>query len=344
MLLDLQTLDAILARLPELSIAVVGDVFLDKYLDLDATLTEVSIETGLEAFQVTGVRCYPGAGGTVLNNLHALGVGDLHAVSVIGQDGEGFELLCELDRMQVHTEHLLQSPLRMTPTYTKPMLRAPDAEPRELNRLDIRNRSPQGPEIDRQVMAALDEVVPQVDAVVIADQVTERNHGVVTDVVREHLSELAREHAGKLFLADSRAHLALFRNCIIKPNRSELYHALGLPCSKEHFDPHATLAAVKRLALHTGQAVYATCGEEGIIYSDGAVLEEIPAIPVKGPIDIVGAGDSTAAGILCGLCAGVSPVQAAELGCLVASITIQQLGVTGTATPAQLRSHFANLV
>jgi apolipoprotein N-acyltransferase len=86
-MLDESTLTRILEALPRLSIAVVGDLFLDKYLDLDSGLTETSVETGLDAFQVVGVRCYPGAGGTVLNNLKALGVGHLHAVSVIGSDG-----------------------------------------------------------------------------------------------------------------------------------------------------------------------------------------------------------------------------------------------------------------
>jgi len=40
------------------------------------------------------------------------------------------------------------------------------------------------------------------------------------------------------------------------------------------------------------------------------------------------------------LCAGASPAAAARVGCLVASITIQQLGVTGTASPAQVLQRF----
>src|SRR5712671_7135955 len=103
-MLDEPALHRILDTLPKLSIAVVGDLFLDKYLDLDGALTETSVETGLDAYQIAGVRCYPGAGGTVLNNLKALGVGKLHAVSVIGPDGEGFELLRELRERNVDVE------------------------------------------------------------------------------------------------------------------------------------------------------------------------------------------------------------------------------------------------
>src|SRR5690349_9390534 len=62
-------LEHILRTLPRLSIGVLGDLFLDRYLDIDAELTEPSIETGLDAYQVMSVRAYPGAAGTVLNNL-----------------------------------------------------------------------------------------------------------------------------------------------------------------------------------------------------------------------------------------------------------------------------------
>src|SRR5262249_39345870 len=54
-------IEQILTRLPSLTIGVLGDLFLDRYLDIDAGLTEKSIETGLDAYQVTQVRSLPGA-------------------------------------------------------------------------------------------------------------------------------------------------------------------------------------------------------------------------------------------------------------------------------------------
>ena len=63
---------------------------------------------------------------------------------------------------------------------------------------------------------------------------------------------------------------------------------------------------------------------------------QVPAFPVTGPIDIVGAGDASTAGIVLGLTLGLTPEEAAALGCCVSSITIQQLGVTGTATVPQV--------
>src|SRR2546428_3634346 len=93
------TLEQILARIPGLCIGVLGDLFLDRYLDIDAALTERSVETGLDAYQVVRVRSYPGAAGTVINNLAALGVKQICAVSVLGDDGEGYELLQALAKL-----------------------------------------------------------------------------------------------------------------------------------------------------------------------------------------------------------------------------------------------------
>src|SRR5690348_12950994 len=90
--LSTAALDAILERIPRLRIGVIGDLFLDRYLDLDAALTEPSLETGLDAYQVVNVRSSPGAAGTVINNLVSLGVGRVYPIAVLGDDGEGHEL------------------------------------------------------------------------------------------------------------------------------------------------------------------------------------------------------------------------------------------------------------
>src|SRR5947209_11362528 len=96
-----ERIETILTRLPHLTIGVLGDLFLDRYLDIDGSLTEKSIETGLDAYQVVRVRSSPGALGTIINNLVALGVGRVFPVSVIGDDGEGNELRQALERLKV---------------------------------------------------------------------------------------------------------------------------------------------------------------------------------------------------------------------------------------------------
>src|SRR5260221_12786795 len=122
-MLSAQLVESILNRLPHLRVGVLGDLFLDRYLDLDAALTEPSLETGLPAYQVVRVRPSPGAAGTVINNLVALGVQHVYAIAVIGDDGEGYELRQALARLGVEDlRGLFSDPGRRTPAYSKPLL------------------------------------------------------------------------------------------------------------------------------------------------------------------------------------------------------------------------------
>ena len=70
--------ETLLQEFPRKKILVLGDFFLDRYLEIDAALDEPSLETGLTAYQVVGTRLSPGAAGTVANNLVALGVGHIN--------------------------------------------------------------------------------------------------------------------------------------------------------------------------------------------------------------------------------------------------------------------------
>src|SRR5262245_45296868 len=129
-----QFIDTLLTRLSGLTISVVGDLFLDRYFDLDDRLTEPSFETGLPAYQVTAIRNRPGAACTIINNLVSLGVGRVRLLSCIGEDGHGSDLIRELTKAKVDIGGLFTSAERLTPTYLKPMLAREKLLPQELNR------------------------------------------------------------------------------------------------------------------------------------------------------------------------------------------------------------------
>ncbi len=70
-------------------------------------------------------------------------------------------------------------------------------------------------------------------------------------------------------------------------------------------------------------------------------LTIVPGVRLEGPTDPTGAGDSAAAGAVLALAAGANLPEAALVGNLVASITVQQLATTGTARPEQLPPRLA---
>jgi len=336
--MDEERLNQLLSHFPHLRVLVVGDFFLDKYLVIDRRLSEVSLETGLEAYQVVEVRCSPGAAGTVASNLRALDV-NVVALGVIGDDGHGYELRRGLVERGVDVGPMLQLPDRFTPTYTKPMLREADGQEHEIQRLDIKNRVPLPGEVEQAIVTRLRALVPQVHAVVVADQVQERNCGVITDHAREEIAALAQTYPDKVFIADSRERIGLFRQVMIKPNRREAVRAVCPEAEGEAALPLIEHCGVE-LYRRNRRPVFITLGAEGILLCDERGPQRIPAPRVEGPLDTVGAGDSVMAGIVASLCAGAGAEEAALVGNLVASITIQQIGTTGTASRQEVLERF----
>jgi rfaE bifunctional protein kinase chain/domain len=317
------------ARYPLLRLAVIGDFCLDRYLEIDPARAEVSIETGLPVHNITRIRSQPGAAGTILANLVALGIGTVHAIGFCGDDGEGYELHRALNSLPgVDASQFITSTERRTFTYTKPLICAPDAAPVELSRLDVKNWTHTPARLSRSLAEAVRFVAPEVDAIIVMDQVSEADTGAITPAVRRALAELGDENPARPIVADSRRSLRDFTNVIWKMNAAEL-SALGG-------------GDVSALAQSNGRPVFVTQAEHGMICAtpDGATFQ-VPSLPVRGPIDIVGAGDSVTANLTAALAAGAAPREAMELAMAAASVVIHQLGTTGTAHVADLQAFAA---
>ena len=330
-------LDDLLRRLRRLRIAVVGDFFLDAYYDCDRDLDEASLETGATCFQVVRTRRLPGAAGAVAANLAALGAGSVHAIGFCGEDGEGWELRRAMEGLGLDMTGFLTVAQRRTPTYGKLCSLRRDGgrlrPHRELHRHDIRNRRRTPAGVQEQLIGYLR--AGGWDAVVAVDQVPEAGCGVVTPRVRSCLEELARGSSRRVVLADSRRRIHRFRGLAIKPNHREAADALGVRPARSIRE-----AAAQSERLAAGERpVFLTLGERGLVVaSPGSPVHHVTGFPVPGvPVDPVGAGDSSTAALASCRAAGATLVEAAVVASLAASITVQQIGTTGTASPSQIR-------
>ena len=315
----------ILAGFAKLSALVVGDICLDRWCTYDPAVADPSRETGIPRVGVVRTEVTPGAGGTVANNLIALGAGRVSVLGVIGNDGFGHELIQALELRGIDANALIQAPEMQTFTYTKLINSKTGVE--DLPRVDFINTTPLDPKVERQVLDRLPAAVHAFDIILISDQAETSAGGVVTAAVRNLLAGLAGSHPGKVFLADSRARIGLFRNMIIKPNREE-----------------AESVCVQQFGRVDYQALREFCQARFMIVTDGAngalVVEPhqetfCKTKPISKPVDICGAGDSFSAGAALALAVTGSPVEAAHFGNLVASVTIMKKG-TGTASPAEV--------
>jgi bifunctional ADP-heptose synthase (sugar kinase/adenylyltransferase) len=360
---DETRLTALTARFHRVRVAVLGDFFLDKYLDTEPALAETSLETGRTAHQVVAVRHAPGAAGTVVGNLAALGAGEITALGFTGDDGEGWELRRDLAARGCDTAHLHTAADRVTPTYLKPRDRSVPGLGGEHDRYDTKNRQPVPERIVQALLASLEAVAPRVDAVVVMDQVTEEGAGAVAAPLIDALAALAPRFPATVFWADSRGRIRRYRRVTVKVNQFELLEATGgadgpaptrlkpelqaesaqsvcctgfsrvAPCAGGANGP--VRDAAEALAAHAGAPVFATLGERGV-YVSGPDPVTVPAVAVEGPVDPTGAGDSFTAGAVLALAAGASRPEAALLGNLAASVTVRQLATTGTVSPADL--------
>jgi rfaE bifunctional protein kinase chain/domain len=327
-------LKEITSHYSRLRVALVGDLCLDRYFEIDPARRETSIETGLPVHNVTRVRCQPGAAGTILNNLAALRVGKIAPVAIIGDDGEGFELARALRRVPgVELDGLIKTAERRTFTYSKPLLTHPGRGPEELSRLDIKNWSPTPDDLQHRIADALRALAPQVDAIILLDQVDVADTGVITGKVLEAVAEVAAARPGLLILADSRRSLRRFPAVDYKMNAAELGLFFG---QADAVSAGAARDKVSELAAATRRRVFVSMSEHGMLGAFEGSVEHVPALPVRGEIDIVGAGDSVTANLTAALSAGASLREAMELAQLAASLVIHQLGTTGTASPEQL--------
>ncbi len=328
-------LSRLLEGFRDLRVGVIGDFFLDKYLEVDPALEEPSLETGLPARQVVGIRHSPGAAGTVSRNLASLGPRAILAVGMVGEDGEGWELLRDLGRLGVDTRGMVCSPSIRTPTYLKPRdLHRPGLEG-EHGRYDTKNRRPTPPELEGAILEALDRTLPDIDLLLVMDQVEDLDCGVLTRRVTGGLLERLGARPQLLAWADSRRRIRSFRGLILKMNQFELA-ARDKPLPGEAVDEADILGLLASTEKETGSTLFVTAAERGVFLRDGPDLLRAPGVRVSGPVDPTGAGDSFSAGASLALAAGASRLEAALLGNLVASVTVRVLGDTGAARPEDL--------
>lgn len=333
---DLKKLESLLHRFESMKVAVLGDFFLDKYLEVDPVLSEISLETGKVAHQVVNVRHSAGAAGTVVNNIAALGVKSITAVGFIGDDGNGFELKADLSAVGCDTRHLHIDPHRYTPTYMKPRDVHISGLEGEHNRYDIKNRESTEPWLENRLIDSLKSLLHELDVLIIVDQVDKENSGAVTEEIREFVGNCALRYSYLTIWADSRRRIKKFHNITLKMNQFELLEKHD-PVPNTSIPDEQIVAALPVIENLAHGRVFVTAAERGV-WVGGGMPEYVPAVRVEGPIDSTGAGDSFTAGAALSLAAGAAPTEAALVGNLAASVTVRQLATTGVAHPEDLKN------
>jgi rfaE bifunctional protein kinase chain/domain len=314
-----------LAGFSGVRVLVAGDICLDRWCYYDPAAAEPSRETGIPRIGVVSSSVTPGAGGTIANNLAALGAGKVAVLGAIGQDGFAFELESALAERQIDYRLLVASENVQTFTYTKLINVRTDRE--DQPRCDFINTRALPADVENQLLANFNAHFLDFDVILISDQAETEAGGVITPSFRDLIGDVAERYPDKLIVADSRARIEHFRNVIAKPNNEEAIAA----CLRLFGPPDFT-----RLREHIGaRPLLVTQGDRGVMLVDGADARLIPCERVPQPVDACGAGDSFAAGFALALRVTGDYPASIRFGNLVAGITIMKRG-TGTAEPEEV--------
>jgi rfaE bifunctional protein kinase chain/domain len=327
--MDRHTLVKLLADIRDVRIGVIGDFCLDAYWTLDATLSEISIETGLATRPVRSQRYSLGGAGNVVNNLAAMGVRRVSAYGLLGNDPFGREMLRIMQGLGVDTTAMLtQEAGWETPVYIKPV----EGES-EQGRIDFGNANTIDPSMGRRLLPTLRQALGALDLVIINQQLL---HGIHSEELRADLAALIGK-ARIPFISDSRAFSDSYAGALRKLNDREALRLCGREWESGDAVPRVDAArAADTLYARWKTPVFVTRGSRGMLVRDAGGMRDVPGLLLLGRIDTVGAGDSALAGIAAALAAGRDALAAAELGNFTAGVTVQKLFITGTASPEEI--------
>ena len=324
--------DEVLDRLACGRVAVLGDLALDAYWVLDAEHQERSIETGLPVQRVASQRYSPGGAANVIANLVDLGVTDVHASGLVGEDLFGRELRRMLADRGAKVDGVLSGgDSWQTLVFAKPHL-----DEVEQSRLDFGSRNVRSADAGARILAEVHRLAPRVDAFVLNQQVA---GGVIDESLVASINESILRHPDCVFVVDSRDLAESFRMAVIKINAQEAGRWLGGAAADDQpmaIDQVRDMAA--EIQRRTQRPVFLSHGAAGIVVADAGSTEVVPGIEVPQPTDPVGAGDAVTATLAAVLGAGGDCLTAARLANLAAAVTVAKLGITGTASPDEIRA------
>jgi rfaE bifunctional protein kinase chain/domain len=327
--MDKRSLIGLLPRLRGRRIVVVGDVFLDEYVVGRAT--RLSREAPIPVLEFERRFYLPGGAANPSSNVVALG-GVARQVGVVGEDEAGQQLLQKLREAGIDATGVVTDPSRPTTTKTRIVAQGSLRFPQQLARIDHLDRQPVGEDVERALIAHLETLVPQADAVLVSDYRT----GVVSEAVVAAVLKVARRYE-RLASVDSQGNLHKFHAFdLVKCNHAEAQAVTGRTLSSEDDFQRAGETLLEELGA---QAVVITRGPEGMsLMGTGPLFQEythLPAANRSEVFDVAGAGDTVIAVLTLALAAGVDLLAAARLANYAAGLVVRKLG-NATATPEEL--------
>lgn len=326
--MDTGLLDQLFTTIPSKKIAVIGDFALDFYFNLKTKTNEFSVETAKEVFHASAPNSSLGGAGNVCKNLAHLGAKP-SAFGVIGEDLFGREMLHQMNQLGIKSESMHVDLQKGTPVYSKPM-----QGNIEYNRIDFGTKDTITQHQKEAFINNFCQYIHHFDGIILNEQF------LFPLLRKEDIHQIQQTlRASNVFaIADFRTLGSYANEVILKINLKEFCHLLQIN-ENDISELNQIFELVKRFIVKREKGILLTLGEWGILYADHTKIVHQSAIPVKGMIDTVGAGDMVVAAFTAAMLSGLDEAAACEFATICAHISIHKIGETGSANWEEIMSY-----
>lgn len=302
----------LLAALPRMRIAVVGDVMLDAFVY--GRVQRISPEAPVPVLEFEREEYRPGGAANVAHNCRALGAA-VDLVGLVGADETADRLRRELGAHGIDPGGLVVDPARRTTR----KVRLVTTRHQQVARVDYEDDEAVGGEVERAMVDAALARAAGAGAVVISDYLK----GVVTRRLVAELVAHGRARGVPVLIDPKIPHLTYYAGAtLVTPNHHEAGAAAHL---RIRTDGDAARAAWAVRAQARCDGVLITRGEHGMWLSADGHEGALPAA-AREVADVTGAGDTVIATLALVLAAGGTVVQAARLANDAAGIAVGKFG------------------
>jgi D-beta-D-heptose 7-phosphate kinase/D-beta-D-heptose 1-phosphate adenosyltransferase len=329
MILSLARTKKCLIRCRKRSIAVVGDLMLDRYVY--GTVSRISPEAPVPVVLVRDEKNMPGGACNVAANIRAMG-GACVLCGWMGRDPAGRDLHKVLSARGVGMSGAVCSPSVHTTVKTRII-----AERQQVVRVDQEDREHEIPaSVRSRFLARLLDEVGQADGVILEDY----GKGVVTQDAVDLILKVAHRRGIPVGFDPKDDHPVCPRGITVAtPNRKEAFACADRKDPGAGPDPRKDRALLevgaRLMELWSPKHLFITLGPLGMLLMEsGAAPIHVPT-RAREVFDVSGAGDTVIAVSTLALSAGASGAEAAEIANFAAGVVVGKIG-TAICSPDEL--------
>jgi D-beta-D-heptose 7-phosphate kinase/D-beta-D-heptose 1-phosphate adenosyltransferase len=322
----------IIGRMSACRVVVAGDLMLDEFIW--GRVSRISPEAPVPVVAVERETSYPGGAANVARNLRAFTPG-VAVLGLAGDDEAGRRLRGLLAGGGIGTEAVVTRSAGPTTVKTRIIART-----QQVVRVDREKAAPPADSERAALLDALAGALVGCHALIVEDY----GKGLLDAALAGEIVARARA-AGCLVAVDPNPGNPLPWQgvSVVKPNRQEAFAAAGAPATEPAPDPLQDAALLRvgesLLGKWDTDQLLITLSELGMLLMTRDGVRHHTPTRAREVFDVSGAGDTAVALHTLALCAGATPVEAAEIANHASGVVVGKLG-TATLTPAELLSSF----